>query len=161
MRSYVPTMKEKLIILVSLYILRYIPFLFCRPGLIQGISMQKQEKCCVRLQFLYTRLSCELEADKMLLSQSQAHLHFGYLALIEWNTFVFTSIVQGEFYELLSKRLLETKIYHNFWLYRFNDRLCGLVVRVLGRFPALQGKKSCESGTGSTQPREYEWGATW
>jgi hypothetical protein len=42
------------------------------------------------------------------------------------------------------------------------DRLCGLVVRVLGtdpearvRFPALPEKKSSGSGTGSTQPREY------
>jgi hypothetical protein len=42
-----------------------------------------------------------------------------------------------------------------------NDRLCGLVVRVLDtdpeervRFPALP-KKSNGSGMGSTQPREY------
>jgi hypothetical protein len=42
------------------------------------------------------------------------------------------------------------------------DRLCGLVVRVLGtdpearvRFPALPEKKSSGSGTGSTQLREY------
>jgi hypothetical protein len=28
------------------------------------------------------------------------------------------------------------------------------------RFPALP-EKSSESGTGSTQPREYNWGATW
>jgi hypothetical protein len=28
------------------------------------------------------------------------------------------------------------------------------------RFPALQEKKSSESGTGSTQPREYNRGAT-
>jgi hypothetical protein len=48
------------------------------------------------------------------------------------------------------------------------DRLCGLVVRVLDyrcrgpRFDsrALQ-KKSSGSGTKSTQPREYNWGATW
>jgi hypothetical protein len=48
------------------------------------------------------------------------------------------------------------------------DRLCGLVVRVPGyrcRGPgfdsrALQ-KKSSGSETGSTQPREYNWGATW
>jgi hypothetical protein len=55
-----------------------------------------------------------------------------------------------------------------------NDRLCGLVVRVLGyrsggpgsipgttRFSGKKGKKSSGSGTGSTQPREYYWGATW
>jgi hypothetical protein len=42
------------------------------------------------------------------------------------------------------------------------DRLCGLVVRVLGyRFggpcsiPGTTRKKSSGSGTGSTQPREY------
>jgi hypothetical protein len=34
------------------------------------------------------------------------------------------------------------------------DRLCGLVVRV--RFTALAEKKSSGSGTGSTQPREYD-----
>jgi hypothetical protein len=28
-------------------------------------------------------------------------------------------------------------------------------------FPALPEKKSSGSGTGSTQPREYNWGATW
>jgi hypothetical protein len=44
-------------------------------------------------------------------------------------------------------------------LVKISDRLCGLVVRVLGyrsrvRFPALPEKKS-RSGTGSTQPREY------
>jgi hypothetical protein len=52
----------------------------------------------------------------------------------------------------------------------FGDRLCGLVVRVLDyrcRGPgfdsrALQRKKeSSGSGTGCTQPREYNWGATW
>jgi hypothetical protein len=48
-------------------------------------------------------------------------------------------------------------------------RLCDLVVRVLGyrpevrfRFPALPDfLRSSESGTGSTQPREYNWGVTW
>jgi hypothetical protein len=47
-------------------------------------------------------------------------------------------------------------------LLRTVDRLCGLVVRVLGyrsearvRFPALPEKKSNGSGTGSTQSREY------
>jgi hypothetical protein len=49
------------------------------------------------------------------------------------------------------------------------DRLCGLVVRVLGyrsggpgSIPGTTRKKKCSgSGTGSTQPREYNWGATW
>jgi hypothetical protein len=48
------------------------------------------------------------------------------------------------------------------------DRLCGLVVRVLGYRSGGPGsipgttkkKKSSGSGTGSTQPREYNWGAT-
>jgi hypothetical protein len=42
------------------------------------------------------------------------------------------------------------------------DRLCGLVSEFLAtdpearvRFPALPEEKSSESGTGSTQPREY------
>jgi hypothetical protein len=29
------------------------------------------------------------------------------------------------------------------------------------RFPVLPEKKSSGSGTGCTQPREYNWGATW
>jgi hypothetical protein len=48
------------------------------------------------------------------------------------------------------------------------DRPCGLVVRVLGyrsggpgSIPGTTNKKSSGSGTGSTQPREYNWGATW
>jgi hypothetical protein len=48
------------------------------------------------------------------------------------------------------------------------DRLCGLVVRVLDyrcRGPGFDSKalqkKSSGSGTGCTQPREYNWGATW
>jgi hypothetical protein len=56
------------------------------------------------------------------------------------------------------------------------DRLCGLVVRVLGyrsggpgSIPGItifseenkKRKTSSGSGTGSTQPREYNWGATW
>jgi hypothetical protein len=53
-------------------------------------------------------------------------------------------------------------------LWRLLDRLCGLVVRVLGcrsgglgSIPGTTKKKSSGSGTGSTQPREYNWGATW
>jgi hypothetical protein len=48
------------------------------------------------------------------------------------------------------------------------DRLCGLVIRVPGyrsggpgSIPGTTRKKSSGSGTGSTQPREYHWGATW
>jgi hypothetical protein len=49
-----------------------------------------------------------------------------------------------------------------------SDRLCSLVVRVLGyRFggpgsiPGTIRKKSSGSGTGSTQTREYNWGTSW
>jgi hypothetical protein len=48
------------------------------------------------------------------------------------------------------------------WINFKFDRLCGLVVRVLGyrsggpdSIPGTIRKKSSESGTGSTQPREY------
>jgi hypothetical protein len=49
------------------------------------------------------------------------------------------------------------------------DRFCGLVVsswvqiqRSWVRFPVLPDfQRNSESGTGSTQPREYNWGATW
>jgi hypothetical protein len=49
------------------------------------------------------------------------------------------------------------------------ERLCDLVVEFLAtdpevrvRFPALPDfLRSNGSGTGSTQPREYNWGATW
>jgi hypothetical protein len=54
------------------------------------------------------------------------------------------------------------------WFHTEFDRLCGLVVRVLGyrsggpgSIPSTTRKKSNGSGTGSTQPREYNWGATW
>jgi hypothetical protein len=50
----------------------------------------------------------------------------------------------------------------------FLDSLCGLVVRFLGYGSGGPGSisgttrnKSSGSGTGSTQPREYNWGATW
>jgi hypothetical protein len=49
---------------------------------------------------------------------------------------------------------------HIFFKINVMDRLCGLMVRVPGyrsrvRFPALPDFLSSGSGTGSTQPREY------
>jgi hypothetical protein len=42
------------------------------------------------------------------------------------------------------------------------DRLCDLDLEVRVRFPALPDfLRSSGSRTGSTQPREYNWGATW
>jgi hypothetical protein len=53
-------------------------------------------------------------------------------------------------------------------LNRGSDRLCGLVVRVLGyrsgglsSIPGNTRKKNSGPRTGSTQPCEYNWGATW
>jgi hypothetical protein len=54
-------------------------------------------------------------------------------------------------------------IYIYIYIYiHIHDRLCGLVVRVLGyrsggpgSIPGTTKKKSSGSGTGSTQPREY------
>jgi hypothetical protein len=57
----------------------------------------------------------------------------------------------------------------NVCIYDIKDRLCGLVVIVLGYRSGGPGsipgttkkKKSSRSGTGSTRSREYNWGATW
>jgi hypothetical protein len=64
------------------------------------------------------------------------------------------------------KQSLKRRVYQIYlrqWTYLYNtliDRLCGLVVRV--RFPALPDfLRSSGSGTGSTQPREDNWGGTW
>jgi hypothetical protein len=57
--------------------------------------------------------------------------------------------------------MIKEKININVYIYN-EHRLCGLVVRVLGYRSGGPGsilgttrKKSSESGTGSTQPREY------
>jgi hypothetical protein len=64
------------------------------------------------------------------------------------------------FYFLL---LLPTPLSINYELYdKRRDRLCGVVIRVLGyrsggpgSIPGTTRKKRSGSGTGSTQPREY------
>jgi hypothetical protein len=45
---------------------------------------------------------------------------------------------------------------------RVVERICGLVFRVPGyRFRGPDFLRSSGSGTRSTQPRDYNWGATW
>jgi hypothetical protein len=65
---------------------------------------------------------------------------------------------------------LSTTLLFSFCIGETCDRLCGLVVRVLGyrsggpgSIPgtAIKKEKSSGSWTGSTLPREYNWGATW
>jgi hypothetical protein len=71
--------------------------------------------------------------------------------------------------EVLPRWLYSLKDTNNYFpnFIVWHDRLCGLVVRVLGYRSGGPGsilgtiKKSNGSGTGSTQPREYNWGATW
>jgi hypothetical protein len=61
------------------------------------------------------------------------------------------------------------EIYHVFTIMIIvTDRLCDLVVRVIGyrsggpgSIPGTTRKKCSGSGTGCTQPCEYNWGATW
>jgi hypothetical protein len=62
---------------------------------------------------------------------------------------------------IANKNVIQNKTVHWTVLSRMEtrDRLCGLVVRVL--FSDLPDfLKSSESGMGSTQPREYNLGAT-
>jgi hypothetical protein len=66
----------------------------------------------------------------------------------------------GNRYEQRRQFLKRQGIY--IYIYIYYDRLCGLVVRVLGYRSGGAGsisgttrKKSSGSGTGSTQPREY------
>jgi hypothetical protein len=71
-------------------------------------------------------------------------------------------------YGLLYHCLLDIKTFISLEILKFpdpymnRDRLCGLVVRVLGyrsggpgSIPGITRKKSSGSGTGCTQPREY------
>jgi hypothetical protein len=72
---------------------------------------------------------------------------------------------------LLRHFQLTTFIYSMYYIRNVSsgcDRLCDLVVRVFGyrsrgpgSIPGTTRKKSSGSSTGSTQPREYNWGATW
>jgi hypothetical protein len=67
-----------------------------------------------------------------------------------------------KFYEIHINTHTHTHTHTHIYIYIYIDRLCGLVVRVLGhRFggpgsiPRTTRKESSGSGTGSTQPREY------
>jgi hypothetical protein len=60
------------------------------------------------------------------------------------------------------RKVISTSIHIFFFVQWLFDRLCGLMVRVLGyraggpgSIPGTTRKKSSGSGTGSTQPREY------
>jgi hypothetical protein len=72
-----------------------------------------------------------------------------------------------KFWDFSEIALLSVYISLNFFtIFIFFDCLCGLVVRVLGyrsgdpgSIPSTTRKKSSGSGTGSTQLREYNWGA--
>jgi hypothetical protein len=62
----------------------------------------------------------------------------------------------------LKKKILYSLLNVLFLVSWISDRLCGLVLRVLGyrsggpgSIPGSTRKKSSGSGTGSTQPREY------
>jgi hypothetical protein len=77
-----------------------------------------------------------------------------YYKMYMWNTI---SCEAGK------KHILFKSVYYSIY---YIDRLCGLVVRVLGyrsggpgSIPGTTRKK--KSGTGSTQLHEYNWGATW
>jgi hypothetical protein len=64
-------------------------------------------------------------------------------------------------------QMLNSKLLVYILFIHYRDRLCVLVVRVLGyrsggpgSIPGTTRKKSSGSVTGSTQPREYNCGAT-
>jgi hypothetical protein len=87
---------------------------------------------------------------------------------LQW---IFSCMTSGLFRKvpaIITSLEQKTKYSKIFWHLIKIDRLCGLVVRVLGyrsggpcSIPGTIRKKSSGSGTGSTQPREYNWGATW
>jgi hypothetical protein len=58
---------------------------------------------------------------------------------------------------------LGTSVFFSFKVLCYCSCLCLLATdpEARVRFPALPEKKSSWSGTGSTQSREYNWGATW
>jgi hypothetical protein len=84
--------------------------------------------------------------------------------------FIFVGCILLRYLRILYEHII-------YCIYYMCDRLCGLVVRVLGYrfggpgfdsqaiqvFPKKKKKRktSSGSGTGFTQPREYNWGATW
>jgi hypothetical protein len=81
---------------------------------------------------------------------------------------IFTGTILNRFvvFETAFRLFMPVVFFHSSWILY---RLCGLVVRVLGYRSGGPGsipdttrkKKVVGSGMGSTQPREYNWGATW
>jgi hypothetical protein len=71
-------------------------------------------------------------------------------------------------FQIYQNNNITSQLIQLFMYLHLQDRLCGLVVRVLGfrsgdsgSIPGTTRKKSNGSGTGSTQPHNYNWGATW
>jgi hypothetical protein len=104
-------------------------------------------------------------------------ISFGPMIGYSWNVGQFENSVIGGLHTILPFDFLQwimitcrqCEIYYLPFVLIMMDRLCGLVVRVLGYRSGGPGsiigttrkKESSWSGTGSTQPREYNWGATW
>jgi hypothetical protein len=85
--------------------------------------------------------------------------------LLRRNPHWWSPIISSMYGTNLGRRIFDKILYE---VDSSDDRLCGLVVKVLGyrsrgpgSIPGTTRKKSSGSGTGSTQPREYNWGATW
>jgi hypothetical protein len=73
-------------------------------------------------------------------------------------TWFVTKRVQGKYVRFWRRRLRRL-LFSGMWR---RDRLCGVVVRVLGyRSRAPDFLRSSGSVSGSTQPRKCNWGVTW
>jgi hypothetical protein len=89
--------------------------------------------------------------------------HVGYCCnpILDIYTYI-QHVVTPSYSYIQSNKSRYISIYIYIYIYIYTDRLCGLVVRVLGyrsggpgSIPGTTTKKSSGSGTGSTQPREY------